>query len=175
MKSTSPEYVRALVRIARQPSRELKALGYAWPKLQSKMSAAKQRAIQDVPKGDPIRSSVDLLTPLRRVRDENVHTRALAFLLDPKESHGLGDAVLKELLTEINGYGTGVGATLRLVAQTRKKTTVCPEYRYRVEGFRDRSIARCDIWIEILSGKRSALVIIENKIGAPEGKEQLGW
>jgi hypothetical protein len=54
------------------------------------------------------------------------------------------------------------------------ETSVTPEYRYWLEEGRDRSVGRCDIWIEFRSKsrKRAALLVIENKINAPEGDGQ---
>ena len=64
---------------------------------------------------------------------------------------------------------------LALLRRQRTTVSITPEYRYRMEGFRNRSLARCDIWITIRGRKDAALVIIENKIGAPEGKDQFEW
>ena len=165
-------YVEKLIKLTRQPSRELKALQAKWPP--NEIATEKQGIEERIPDDDPLRLSIDLLTPLRRVRDENIHTLALSFLLKPGASHGFDNAVLNSILAEA-GYGTGAGKILRLARQARSKIVVYPEYRYRVEGFRNRSLARCDIWIEVRSGKHSALIIIENKIDAPEGKQQLEW
>jgi hypothetical protein len=52
---------------------------------------------------------------------------------------------------------------------------VTPEYHYRVSGFQNKSLARTDIWIETQARKKSAVVVVENKIGAAESDGQLSW
>jgi hypothetical protein len=123
---------------------------------------------------DPIHLPIDLLSPIGCTLDEVVHTRALAYLLNPKpaQPHGLGKDVLVAILNKLP-HGTGASKLLRLLCG-QTDIYVVPEYRWREDGFRDRSVSRCDIWIEIKSRKRAGLLVIENKIGAPDS-DQFRW
>jgi hypothetical protein len=174
----STKFTSDLLQTLRQPSLQLDALSGHWPEIEKKISRTRRRLNQDIPKDDPIRLSVNLLAPIGRIRDENVHTRALAYLLDPSNPHGFRKRVLSSLIQKVQDIGPhGIGASKVLALLHRKwtKISVISEYRYRIEGFRHRSVARCDIWITLRARKDAAVVIIENKIDAPEGNGQLGW
>jgi hypothetical protein len=158
-------------------SYELAALKSHWSSLEKQIKKKRRALAQLIPKDDPIRFTVDLLTPLGRIADETLHTRALAYLLDGDAGHGLGRSVLNSLLMQIANVRRGTGASQVSALARRQRTRICviPEYRYSIEGIRNRSVARCDIWITIESRKAKALAVIENKIGAPESRGQLGW
>jgi hypothetical protein len=118
-----------------------------------------------------------LLAPINCSLDETLHTRALSYLLDPAAPHGFKKQVLAsfiEKVKDVSPRGSGAAALLALLRRKRTRVTVTPEYRYRVEDFR-RSVARCDIWIELHAAGAAALIIIENKIKAPEYNDQLTW
>jgi hypothetical protein len=156
-----------------------------WPAVQKRAEEQRTKLKNTIPKDDPIRSTIDLLSPLGCLSDEIVHTQVISYLLDPSKTHahGFERSVLRRVLEQVKraaansdgGVVASLGRVLELLALQRAKVIVRPEFRYRIDGFRDRSLARCDIRVDVSNGKRSALIIIENKIGAPESKGQLGW
>lgn len=174
MRHASARFIKDLTHIARHASHDLSVLEKQyWPQTKAKIEKQRARLANPIPRDDPLRASIDLLSPLHKSRDETVHTSALAYLLNPDSEHGFGLTVLKELLEQINGYGTRAGSILRLANQAAATIRVEPEYRSSVEGVKHRSFARYDLRIEIHSRNRRELIIIENKIDAPEGREQL--
>ncbi len=91
-------------------------------------------------------------------KDEVRNSAVLGWLLNPKGSHGLGDTALIGLLGELRGFDSSfpVGCS--------------PLCRVRVESNPDGNRAsRIDIEID----DANFYVLIEVKIGACEGKEQL--
>lgn len=60
-----------------------------------------------------------------------------------------------------------------MVSGRRTTVRVIPEYPYSEGGSHGQKISRCDIWIEIRSAKRYALIIIENKIDYIDAQDQL--
>jgi hypothetical protein len=133
--------------------------------------------MRSIPADDPLRRHVDLLQTIKCAADETLHTQALAYILDPSQEHGFGRRVLVALLEKVAEVNGRAGAA-RVLHSLRRRTThlrVTPEYRYRVVGLGDRSVARSDLWIETQARKKSAVVVIENKIGAGESREQLAW
>ena len=173
----SMNFERDLLKVARMPSRQLVELELHWPHLEKEIKRKRRQLASKIPNDDPLRFPIDLLTPLGRIADETLHTRALAYLLNDDNRHGLRRGVLCSLLETVRDTRRGTGAlqVLALVNRKPTKISVTPEYRYSIKGFKDRSVARCDIWITIESRRNKALVVIENKIGALEGKGQLGW
>lgn len=92
-------------------------------------------------------------------RDEFRNTAVLAWLLNPRGSHGLGDAALKPLLEQINRQ---FGGDFSL-----SPSDFC---HVRVETNPDGEISnRIDIEID----SKNFYLIIEVKIDAQEGKDQL--
>lgn len=171
------QYAKSLSRLARRPSNELTQLLRLWPKARTDFETERRRLLQEIPNDDPLRSAVDLLNPIRCASDETLHSQALAYALDPAQAHGLGRTVLVTMLRHIQSSYPKGGAA-RILKRVQKQSvhlTVTPEYRFRLEGIRNRSVARSDIWIQAKVRSRSALVIIENKIGASESDGQLGW
>jgi hypothetical protein len=71
-------------------------------------------------------------------------------------------------------HGSGASWFLRLLHRVRTNVSVRPEFRYPIDRSRTRSVARCDIWITLKNRTYNGLIIIENKIDAPEGGGQLG-
>jgi hypothetical protein len=172
----SENYKTALLTMVREPCLELKELRRRWPSLNDKLMKERQLLSDNIEEDDPIRLVVDLLSPIGCVSDETIHTRALSYLLDPDPArpHGFGKDVLAALLNKLPRR-KGAPKITKLLFGKLTTVTVTAEYRYREEGVRDRSVSRCDVWVELKSRKRAALIIIENKIGAPEGLGQLAW
>ena len=177
MSSPSGAYVKELGRLGRAPSWQLRQLDKLWPSAKREIEHKWERLMRTIPADDPIRREVDLLHSIKCASDESLHTQALAYILDPSQGHGFGNKVFAALLEKIAELNGRAGAA-RILHSIRRRTTrlrVAPEYRYRVEGFKDRSIARSDIWIEAHARKKSGVVVIENKIGAAESHGQLAW
>lgn len=177
MQSPSASYVRRLNRLVRKPSLELEALEKVWPATRRNFIRKRRELLAAVPKDDPVRLTVDLLHSIKCASDETLHTQALAYALDPTQGHGFGKTVAQALLETIARLRPRAGAArvLRRIRKKNVKIRVRPEYRYRIEGYRNRSIARSDIWVEARVRKTSALIVIENKIGAAESEGQLTW
>jgi hypothetical protein len=177
MQSPSAAYLRRLARVVRQPGVELEALQKIWPEARKNFVAKRRKLLASVPEDDPVRLTVDLLHSIKCAADETLHTQALAYALDPMQGHEFGKSIAEALVETIADLRPRAGAARVLRRIRRKNVTlsVRPEYRYRVEGYRNRSIARSDIWVEARVRNNSALIIIENKVGAAESKGQLSW
>lgn len=95
------------------------------------------------------------------VRAELRHSDFLAFLLTPQQTHNLGIAFLEGLLKAVSvAHGARFGATVdNLVQLNLTRTTVRREWQH--------------IDILILDDDGKWVVVIENKIDADEGSEQL--
>ncbi len=110
---------------------------------------------------------IDFWTVAGLRRDEIRHASVLAWLLNPKESHGFGNTVFQSWMRGINfSDGTGLNdqriwdAEYRVTTEVRVSTEVDPL---------TESTSRLDIEI---NSKRFYLCV-EVKIDAPEGKDQL--
>ena len=171
-------YAAELLQMVERPSLELVALKRHWPEVQRKFDKERRQLDRKIPEDDPIRLSVDLLVPLNEIHTERVHTRALAYLLDPSQDHGFRRAVLVALLEKVKEgapRSVAVFHTLHLLKVKSISVSVTPEYRYNVAGSAKRSNACPDIWIEVRTARSAALIVIENKINACESAGQLGW
>jgi hypothetical protein len=177
MGPTRARLVRRLNRLARQPSVELQNLERHWPAVKRAVQRKRIALSRAIPKDDPIRLQVDLLGPINCASNEVLHTQALAYAMDPHSSHQLAKHVLISILEFLRNMHprSGAARVLRTARKAGARISVKPEYRYVVEGFRDKAVARTDIWIEIQVAKRSALVVVENKINAAESDGQLSW
>ena len=152
----------------------LSRLNEHWPALEKQILKQRQTLSNEIAEDDPIRLPVDLLSPIKRISDETIHTRALAYLLNPSEEHGLGKNVLAAIFAKLPRR-RGAAKLAVLLRQKRTRVDVFPEYRYSIEGAPSRSAARNDIRIEMHNNNNAAVIVIENKIDAPEGEGQLGW
>ena len=99
-------------------------------------------------------------------RQETRHSRVLAFLLSPNQTHGLGDLFFKKIIT--NKY---------LVDKYRNSgSAVSPSaLKMALSDFEDLVVRTEDMQIDILawSPQNMLVVAIENKVGAGEGEGQL--
>lgn len=102
------------------------------------------------------------------VRAENKHSNFFAFLLDPQETHRLGDRVLKGFLANAvrnkNLNITSLKIHLSQITDTRV---------YREVSIKGSKDGRIDILIETVIDGQNWVVAIENKVDAKQGKNQL--
>ena len=114
-----------------------------------------------------VNEEVNLMNILRISHKELQHSNFLAWLFDPKETHGLGDYFIKEFIKlyyKENEYQD--------LGNTDKSLSVFDFVRL---DFSDIEIKRehKNIDILILSSKNKFCILIENKIFASESKGQL--
>lgn len=114
-----------------------------------------------------VNEEVNLMNILRISHKELQHSNFLAWLFDPKETHGLGDYFLKEFIKlyyKENEYQN--------LGNTDKNLSVFDFVRL---DFSDIEIKRehKNIDLLILSEKNKFCILIENKIFASESKGQL--
>jgi hypothetical protein len=99
-------------------------------------------------------------------RLEVAHTRALAWLLDPSNEHGFDNALVKSMLEKLDWPGRRRAFCVRSVEAERF-------YKNSAE----EDAGRTDVWLEGLwgdtQGGKPGLIVIEAKIDACEGEEQL--
>ena len=105
---------------------------------------------------------VDVFDALRLHGDEQFHSNLLAWLLDPRGSHGLGDHFLQRFLA-------ASGAPRAILAAHRLSTVVRREKSLELDG----EYGRLDIWM--LNVDAGFVCAIENKVWASEGEGQLAW
>ena len=105
---------------------------------------------------------VDAFDALRLHGDELFHSNLLAWLLDPRGSHGLGDHFLQ-------GFLAACGASRAISAANRPSTIVRRERSLELDG----GYGRLDIWM--LNQEANFVCAVENKIWASEGEGQLAW
>jgi hypothetical protein len=108
------------------------------------------------------REEVDVFDVLGLDGSEEFHSNFLAWLLDPKGSHGLGDHFLQ-------GFLAVSGAPRAIRAGDRPSTTIRREKHVALDGGRGR------LDIRILNESARFVCAIENKIRAPESGNQLAW
>jgi hypothetical protein len=95
-------------------------------------------------------------------RDEVRNTAVLAWLLDPRGDHGLGEVLLSALLARVK--------------RTQRQIPCAPMGHVNVvreARINNDATNRVDIEIRCGTPGRAFYLLIEAKIGAPEGKEQL--
>ena len=108
------------------------------------------------------REEVDVFDVLDLDGSEEFHSNFLAWLLDPRGSHGLGDHFLREFLV-----ASGVSGAIS--AANRPSTTVRREKSLELDG----GYGRLDI--RILNENANFVCAIENKVWSPESGNQLAW
>lgn len=125
---------------------------------------------------DPIVIDVDLLSPLGQERRETAHTRVLRYLLDPSESHGLGDGPLDRFLLVVeNCMPEAQGDELHATVPDLTGAEVIAERAalIRVPDTDERA-GRSDLWVEAPKGAPRLIVLIENKLDDEVRPAQLG-
>jgi hypothetical protein len=96
--------------------------------------------------------SFNLFDVIGRTHCEHTHSNVLAWLLDPREAHGLGDAFLRAFVKVV--FAEELGDT----------TDVVVEREYGIgKGYCDIVIWRRSDWV----------LVIENKLGSVQGQGQL--
>lgn len=114
-------------------------------------------------KDHPVCCPISLYTVMEMGRLEVAHTRTLAWMLDRGGEHGFGDTLLKAFLTHICDCGDLSSFDVCQVDAERV-------YRNSLAG----DVGRTDIWIEgTATNSKPRLVVIEAKIDASEGEQQL--
>ncbi|MGO9686587.1 MAG: PD-(D/E)XK nuclease family protein [Beijerinckiaceae bacterium] len=165
-KSISREFRLNLQKLIRQPCYELTTLMPHWNGICKKIQSEREQLYRRLRLGapdDPILFRDSLLTPMNAELNERLHTQALAYLFDTK-THEFEAEVLTAFLNAMP-RGSGTTKILPLLKGDRTTITVEAEYRFANDYI--------DLWIEIRGRSRYALVVIENKIGAPETRDQL--
>jgi len=147
---------------------ELLNLGRQLEKLRSDVHNQVTEKIETLRKDDPenlLFSKVSLYAPMDYGRLEVAHTRTLAWLFDPSKEHGFGDTLLNALFPLFDN-------------------DIAKDRPFKIKDVRSENLhydsdngilGRTDIWIEGKwdDNKKSFLIVIEAKIDAPEGKDQL--
>ena len=105
---------------------------------------------------------VDIFYELRQHDKELFHSDMLAWLLNPRGSHGLGDRFLQEFLRLLHGRPP-------ILAADRPATRVAREVHLNDEW----ESGRLDILIQ--NSRANYVCAIENKVWAREGENQLPW
>ena len=159
-------------------SSDLQLVKRQWPRV-TRLLSQEHQTLPSLPRWDPLNQHIDLLSPLSADNDEVLHTRALAYLLDPVRPHGFDTHLLRGLIRRLRGVPNvrerQLNGILRLLGRTEREReiVVIPEYRHLVKGAKKQTYPRTDIWIEIHAGRSSRLIVIENKIEARESDLQL--
>jgi len=116
----------------------------------------------DLDRLDALLSRFNIFTAVGMVGQEIRHSALLAFLLDPRQPHGLGDAFLRAFLHEALS-----DAGVQGLALTPGDLAICDLSDATV----DREWQRIDILVR--SAKSRLVVVIENKVWAGEHGDQL--
>lgn len=161
-----------IIKIVREPSIQLAALETHWARIKKKIEKRRRTLAQRIPPDDPIKLSVDLLTPIGCDTDENLYTQALAYLCDERNEHDLQRSVLICILRKIKtlcprGSTAFSAAGRALYMMDRKGAIIDPRAEYK------HDTGRSDVWITLRHKQNHALIVIENKIGAHVRAEQL--
>ena len=96
-------------------------------------------------------------------------SQLIAWLLDPKESHTLGNAFLKTFIREVNHAlkNNAFLGSARLTAEDLKSATILTEQNIR----QGEKTGRLDILIV----NDKTCIVIENKFGSKEHNNQLSF
>lgn len=100
------------------------------------------------------------------VRQEIRHSKALAFLFKPSESHRLGDMFFKKLITH-----PAISDSFKNQIDIKYLSA----FKMAIADFDDLIVRPEDMQIDILmwSPRNKVVIAIENKVGASEGDNQL--
>ena len=109
-----------------------------------------------------ISSRFNIFEAIGLVKQEIRHSTTLAYFLSPNEKHGLQDSLIREILTDDH-------ITQSLNNQSSLALKIA------LANFDDLSVRREDMIIDIIaeSPANKIIVVIENKVDATEGRNQL--
>lgn len=109
------------------------------------------------------------------------HSSIMAWMFDPREGHGQGDSILRDLLASASVIASGADSVLDKGSETAKFFKHWTPSRIRTGGFNSSFIlteyscgeksGRMDLLI--IDPVNRFFVVIENKAGAPLGDSQL--
>lgn len=118
------------------------------------------RDLSDFERKFKIRKGFNLFEALNITRQEIRHSRFLAYLLDPNETHGLHDKFLRAILLAVINENSACGVRRLSVAlgDLSTSTVYCERDHF-------------DITVQIPT--LNLLLVIENKVGAAESEAQL--
>lgn len=116
------------------------------------------------PDDDPLTCRISLFRTMDYGRLETAHTRTLAWLLDPSKEHEFGHAILRALLSRVTEFPLPKEIQVRTVASEHPISTAEEDGRLDVFVVGE--------WIRNGEAQQWALVV-EAKIGASEGRQQL--
>lgn len=111
---------------------------------------------------------------------ENQHSDLLSWMLDPREGHGQGDGILRDLLVYASATFSGGESKLRDDSDTAQFFEKWPASRIRTTSFGSaftarelgmRAKERVDIFVIDVQNK--LILLIENKSGTQHKKDQL--
>jgi hypothetical protein len=107
-------------------------------------------------------------------RREIKHTKFLAYLLDPNESHGLGEAFLRVFATQISSQAKLTNKFPKILDLQLSYATVYSEFSIKNNEPKNKSLD-CLIRIPYINQRDEdpgLIIAIENKLGAKENKNQ---
>ena len=111
---------------------------------------------------------------------ENQHSDILGWLLDPREGHGQGDQILRDLLTAASMKAASMESGLDGRGATKRFFSAWSPSRIRTTGFGSAFYARelgmkasdrVDLFV--IDPQNKFILLIENKAGAGHNEEQL--
>jgi hypothetical protein len=146
------------------PIEDLKDLGEKLEKSRKYLEQELSNELSKLPMDHPVRCPISLYGVMEVGRLEVAHTRTLAWLLNPKNTeHGFGELLLKALLKHI------------CKCNDLLSFDVCEVHAERAyRDFITEEAGRTDVWVEgHPTSSRPWLVVIEAKIDASEGDQQL--
>ncbi len=117
---------------------------------------------QDLERLEALLDRFNILETLGVVRQELRHSDFLAYLLDPRGNHGMGDAFVKRLLQRVLTVAGNTTVSLtpdEFEGWTLNRMTMQREWQY--------------LDILLLDEEHELAVIVENKIGTEEHSDQL--
>jgi hypothetical protein len=150
----------------REPEQHLSLLASRLDQWRSETILQLEKYVSVLPVDDPLRCPISLFGTLGLGRVETAHTSALAWLLHPAQSHGLGaclvDALMTHLAKDENPSQLSVHEML-----TEYRVVFGGEYLGRIDVFGTGT------WTTSRGTPQKWLLAIEAKIDAAEGDQQL--
>ena len=122
--------------------------------------------LENLPEDDPLRCPFGLFDTLGLARRETAHTAALAWLLDPRQSHGFGTALLRALLLHVSAASGQPELQVEHVA-AEHRAVLGGKHQGRIDVF------ALGAWTDGGEAISPWVLAIEAKIDADEGEDQL--